>query len=386
MGYYDQGLLNYYYYMASQFAVSDRWFSPLSSKSAPNRIATFTGGTTQGLAFDPGSDDHLGKLTIPSIFQELDGAGVSWKVYYTVTAGSCVAGTPCGTGLANYPSTTLGYLTYYQKYFYPNLSHNACTGSTQPSSVVGDSSNSFCIDPNHIAPLSVYFKDLIAGTLRSFSFIESGDISDEHPASGESVIVGQAEVAKIVNAFMKSTAWRDSVFFLSYDEGGGPYDHIPPVPGHSNDKTGTGLGTIPDISAIAVNADGYRPCVPAGGKATLHCDLQPSSPGAHVGDAAATKGFAAQLGFRVPNIVISPFSRRHYVSHVPMDHTAILKFAESRFIGASAHLTARDAAQPDLLDFFDFARVPWANPPTPPAPVTATSLGYDPCNASQMGP
>ena len=49
MGYYDSTFLNYYYYMASQFAVSDRWFSPVSSKSIDNRIATFTGGTTQGL-------------------------------------------------------------------------------------------------------------------------------------------------------------------------------------------------------------------------------------------------------------------------------------------------------------------------------------------------
>ena len=48
MAYYDQGILNYYYYMASQFAISDRWFSPVSSKSTPNRIATMTGGTTQG--------------------------------------------------------------------------------------------------------------------------------------------------------------------------------------------------------------------------------------------------------------------------------------------------------------------------------------------------
>ena len=59
MGYYDQDFLNYYYYMASQFALSDRWFTPVSTKSIPNRIAVFTGGTTQGLAFDPGSDDHL---------------------------------------------------------------------------------------------------------------------------------------------------------------------------------------------------------------------------------------------------------------------------------------------------------------------------------------
>lgn len=48
MGYYDQTFLNYYYFMASQFAVSDRWFSPVASKSTPNRLATLTGGTTQG--------------------------------------------------------------------------------------------------------------------------------------------------------------------------------------------------------------------------------------------------------------------------------------------------------------------------------------------------
>ena len=71
MGYYDQDFLNYYYYMASQFAVSDRWFSPVASKSIDNRIATFTGGTTQGLVKDPGGDDHLPQLDIPTIFQEL---------------------------------------------------------------------------------------------------------------------------------------------------------------------------------------------------------------------------------------------------------------------------------------------------------------------------
>ena len=91
MGYYDQEFLNYYYYMASQFAVSDRWFSPVSSKSIANRIATFTGGTTQGLVYDPGGDDHLNtQLAITTIFEELDKANVSWKIYYTVTQGFCL--------------------------------------------------------------------------------------------------------------------------------------------------------------------------------------------------------------------------------------------------------------------------------------------------------
>ena len=172
---------------------------------------------------------------------------------------------------------------------------------------------------------------------------------------------------------MSSASWGDSVFFLSYDEGGGPYDHVPPVPGHSNDNTITANmgylpgGSIADIGGIAVNPDSYWPCL-ANGTATAHCDLQPTDPGAVSTDAPAVQGFAAQLGFRLPNLVVSPFSRKNYVSHVPMDHTAIIKFVESRFISGSAHLTARDAAQTNLLEFFDFARIPWSTPPKPPAP------------------
>jgi phospholipase C len=103
-------------------------------------------------------------------------------------------------------------------------------------------------------------------------------------------------------------------------------------------------------------------------------------------DVPAVQGFAGQLGFRVPNIVVSPFSLRHYVSHTPMDHTAIIKFVEDRFIGDKTYLTGRDAAQPDLTEFFDFNNTPWSVPPSPPAPVTPASLGTDPCHADSMGP
>ncbi len=388
MGYYDQGFLNYYYYMASQFAVSDRWFSPVSSKSIANRIATFTGGTTQGLVKDPGGDDKLGQLDIPNIFQELDQANVSWKIYYTVTEGFCLDEDDCsGSADAAYPATDFSTLTYSYQYMYENPSGAACTAPTQPSSAVGDSTNSFCIDPNHIAPLSQYFTDLTNGTLPSFAFIEAGyGNNDEHPGSGQSILLGQAQVANIVNSLMTSSSWANSVFFLSYDEGGGPYDHVPPVPGYSNANTNASLGTIPDISQIAVDPDAYNPCVPGNGTPTIHCDLASTDPGANPGDAPAVQGFAAQLGFRLPNIIISPFTRKHYVSHTPMDHTAVIKFVENRFIGSSAHLTARDAAQPNLLEFFDFTNVPWATPPTPPSPVTTQSLGYNSCTPGQFAP
>jgi phospholipase C len=392
MGYYDEGFLNYYYYMASQFGLSDRWFSPVSSKSIPNRIATFTGGTTQGITQDPGSDDHFPQLNITTIFNELDQAGVSWKIYYTAVNGQCDPSTCHPSGALAMPSTTFSDLTYSFKYLYLT---SPCTGKTQPSSVVGDTTNSFCIDPTHIAPLNDprygYFADLKNGTLPSFTFIESGSgFNDEHPGSGQSVLAGQKQVSGIINALMTSSSWKDSAFFFAYDEGGGPYEHVPPVPGHTNDWTDiSAAANYPtDISSIAVNADSYKPCAPTTppGTAPPYCDLKAGAPGRNSTDDPAVKGFAAQLGFRVPNMVVSPFVRKHYVSHIPMDHTAVIKFVENRFIGSSAHLTARDAAQPNLLDFFDFNNAPWATPPTPPSPVTNGSLGFNPCTPTNLGP
>ena len=394
MGYYDEGFLNYYYFMASQFSLSDRWFSPVSSKSIPNRIATFTGGTTEGLVFDPGNDDHLSQLNIPTIFQELDQSGVSWKIYYTVTQGACLDQTECAgrSASAKYPATEFGYFSYSYRYIYQNPNGAACVAPTQPSSVVGDTTNSFCVDPNHVAPMSTYFSDVANGTLPSFSFIEAGyGRNDEHPGSGQPVLQGQQQVSSVINSLMVSPSWKDSVFFFGFDEGGGPYDHVPPVQGHSNDKTTSALGStpvssIPDIQTISVNPDSYVPCLSPGGTQTLHCDLTLNDPGGHSTDAPAMQGFAAQLGFRIPNMVISPFTRKHFVSHTPMDHTAIIKFVENRFIGPSAHLTARDNAQPNLLEFFDFTTTPWATPPTPPTPVSNQSLGYDACTPQNMGP
>jgi len=374
MAYYDQGFLNYYYFMAANFAINDRWFSPVSSKSTPNRIATVTGGTTQGLVRDPFVDDGFTQqLNIETIYQELDENNVSWKIYYSITAGGCTdQDGDCGSGghSSDYPVTTFSDFSYSSKYLYENPSHAPCVAPTIGSlQAVGDASDAFCIDINHLAPLSHYMSDVANNTLPSYAFIEAAyGHGDEHPGSGQSILEGQQIVAGIINALMQSPSWSSSVFFLSYDEPGGPFDHVPPVPGHSNDNTDPGTGTYPDISNIAVNADGYEPCLPPGGMPTVHCDLKPGEPGTNPNDAPAKLGFAAQLGFRLPNLVISPFSRRHYVSHIPMDHTAIIKFVENRFIGPNAHLTARDAAQPNLLDMFDFTRAPWLTPPTPPTP------------------
>jgi len=340
--------LNYYYFMASQFALSDRWFSPVSSKTTPNRIATLSGGTTQGYVFDPGPDDNAPQLNAVTIFQLLDNNHISWKIYYSHT-------NPDGS-----PSTEFRNFTYSNKFIFKN------------------STGTLVVDGTHIAPLSQYFTDVQNGALPQFAFIDTNfGVSDEHPGSGQSILSGQQQVASIINQLMFSPSWSDSVFFLAFDEGGGPFDHVPPVPGQTNKFTSASLANLEgDISPIAVNPDGFLPCLPqTPGAFNNHCDLRSASPGAHPNDAAAQSGFAAQLGFRVPNMIVSPFMRKHYVGHTAMDHTAVIHFLEERFNLPA--LTKRDAAQPNLLDFFDFTNKPWATPPpqsqvpTPP-PVGST--------------
>ena len=101
----------------------------------------------------------------------------------------------------------------------------------------------------------------------------------------------------------------------------------------------------------AVSPDGIRPS-----------DLLP-------GDVCTSEGGPTcdfvYTGYRVPMIVVSPFTKRHYVSHTVADTTAILKLIETRFKVPA--LTRRDDAQMDMTEFFDFANPPWATPPSPPA-------------------
>jgi phospholipase C len=70
----------------------------------------------------------------------------------------------------------------------------------------------------------------------------------------------------------------------------------------------------------------------------------------------------------VPLIVVSPYTKKNYVSHTVADHTAILKLIETRFNLPA--LTKRDAAQMDMTEFFNFTSPPWMTPPNPPAQAT----------------
>jgi phospholipase C len=297
MGYYDGSDLNYYYFMASNFATSDRWFSPALDRTQVNRMYLFA-ATSQGYAYPPGTDTaDNAPLTAATIFDALDQAGVSWKIYatdYTID-----------------PTNHGTYLTQFSKYSPPNEL------------------------PANVVPATQFLTDAQNGTLPSVALIEGGYLSglDEHPSNN--VQTGAAYVAGLINGLMTSPSWKDSAFILTYDEAGGLYDHVPPPP--------------------SVNPDGISPI-----------DLLP-------GDICTTPGGSNcdfdHTGFRVPMMVVSPFTKKNYVSHTIADYTAILKFIETRFTVPS--LTKRDAAQMDMTEFFDFQNVPWATPPTPPAQSTS---------------
>lgn len=280
MGYYDQNDLPYYYFMATQFATSDRWFSPGPLETEPSKMY-LVAATSAGHVHKP-----TASVNVPTIFSELDAAKVSWKIYYE-----------------NQPSDAI--LNYFQPYA---SQHQA-----------------------NFAPISQYYTDVANGTLPQVAMIEPGFGSlDEHPGLGNSVQVGAHEVAQIVNALMNSPSWKDSVFILTFDENGGMYDHVPP-PTDASSPDG-----IKPVDLFTQATDGYND----------------------------PPGDFTRYGFRVPLMVISPFTKKNYVSHTVTDSTAILKFIETRF--SLPALTKRDAAASDMTEFFDWQGKPWATPPTPP--------------------
>jgi phospholipase C len=96
---------------------------------------------------------------------------------------------------------------------------------------------------------------------------------------------------------MQGPAWNSTVVFVTYDDFGGFYDHVPP----------------PQVDQFG-------------------------------------------MGPRVPLLIISPFAKRGYISHTLYEHSSMLKFVETLYHLPS--LTARDAAASAMLDSFDFNRPP----------------------------
>jgi phospholipase C len=285
IGYFDSTDFPYYYSLAFQFATSDRWFAPVLGPTDSNRMYT-VGATSLGWVATPvGPQGGFPNLTI---YDLLDQAGISWKYYYQFAS-----------------PIHISAWSVYQR------------------------------EPSKFVPISNYFNDVkTEGTFPAVAFIEEGSF-DEHPkpnpganGSTESVQQGAATIKSFIDALMQSPTWTTSAFILSYDEGGGVHDHVPPP--------------------AMVAPDGIRPNVKIG---------------------ADAPGLFNMSGERVPVVVVSPWTIPHYVSHKIRDHTAILKLIETRF--SLPPLTSRDDASDDMTEFFNFSTPSYMVPPTMPAQPTS---------------
>lgn len=213
MAYYDASDLPYYWNIADNYVLFDHFFSSARDGSPPNHMFEVT--ATNG--FPIGSTDIPpgGWGNLPTIFDRLEAAGVSWKFYVENYNPAINFRTPAANDQAQLIWVPLlGYARYLDS---PELM-------------------------SHIVDLSQYYKDAAAGTLPAVAYIEpSGD--SEHPPgrvqSGETLVRG------LLSSLMRSTDWSSSAFLWTYDDWGGYYDHVKPP---QVDKYGYGFR----VPALAV--------------------------------------------------------------------------------------------------------------------------------------
>jgi phospholipase C len=148
---------------------------------------------------------------------------------------------------------------------------------------------------SHLGTTDQFYRDVERNTLPQVCWITPTGPLSEHPPY--SVPAGMWYVTGLINAVMRSSYWSSCAIIVTWDEPGGFYDHVPP----------------PQVDKV---------------------------------------GF----GFRVPALVISPWSRAGKVIHTQYDFTSPLALLETKY-GLSA-LTKRDGSSNSMLDCFDFSQTP----------------------------
>ncbi|HEX9718026.1 MAG TPA: alkaline phosphatase family protein [Actinomycetota bacterium] len=152
----------------------------------------------------------------------------------------------------------------------------------------------------HIFPVDNVVQDIEDGRLPPVTWVTPRFELSEHPEY--SFCHGQNWSTKVVNAIMDSPMWKDTAIFLTYDDYGGFYDHVPP----------------PQVDRF---------------------------------------GF----GIRVPLLVISPYAKRGYVDNTLGEFSSVLRFIEDNW--GLSQLTHRDRNADNLTTAFDFTQEP--RPPDP---------------------
>jgi len=265
MGYYDEQDLPYYWNLADQYVLFDNYFSSAHTGSITNRMFWVSGRA--GREFNRIPEGGFGD--IPTIFDKLQERGISWKFYIR----------DYDPALNFRKLNELDYLPP-QVQWVPLLSFDRFLDDPELSTRIVD--------------LSEYYKDLENGTLPAVSYVLLLGAT-EHPISDPGL--GEKATQTMIQTLMQSDSWKNSAFFLTYDDWGGWYDHVAPP---------------------QVDERGY--------------------------------------GFRVPAMLVSPYARQGRIDHTLLDHTSILKFIEENW--NIPPLAQRDAKANNFTSAFNFAAGP----------------------------
>ena len=183
----------------------------------------------------------------------------------------------------------------------PNAIQHMCGPNTAPPNATE------CTGPDWkngvVIPETQVLTDIMSGNLATVSWVIPTGKNSDHAGSIDGT-GGPSWVASIVNAIGNSSYWANTAIIITWDDWGGWYDHVaPPV---VNDGISWGSGYI--------------------------------------------------YGFRVPLIVVSPYAKAGYISHVQHDFGSILNFVETLYSLPS--LGYADAYADDLRDCFDIHQTP----------------------------
>jgi len=356
MGYFTDADLNYYYFMATQFATSDRWFAPAMTRTQLNRAFVYA-ATSQGHVYpqNPNVPADANPYNAETILEELQNAGITWKVYMDPTGLTWLAagsnqGQACSSFTGTEYNDCLAQNSYINEFTYESTIQNTVTLA------------------QNFQPIAQFATDVANQTLPQVAVIEPPSDAglDEHPSDYDEYLENIQDGANwveynVINTLMwsnpnspggtPSASWHDSALIFTYDEPGGFFDHVQPQP-------------VP------------APNSPAG-DSPYPVDLQTGDMCDGANQSTGVCSFA-MTGYRIPMIVVSPYAKKNFVSHVVRDTTAWLNFVEERF-GLSA-LDSRDGYwstsaagtnPPATMDeFFDYSNPPWLTPPTPPGQNT----------------
>lgn len=196
MGHYTRRDIPYVWNLARSGVLFDHFFAAAAGGSLWNRMfwMTATAGNPAGEELPPG-----GWGALPTIFDRLDAAGVSWRVYVQDLDGNATLHAPT-VPKARTQMTRVPLLAYSRYLDDPKLR-------------------------SHIVPISQYYDDLVHDRLPAVSYVVPTVASGKAPSS-----IGSAErfVRSVTDGLVESAAWSSSALFLTSDSWGGWYDHVAP--------------------------------------------------------------------------------------------------------------------------------------------------------------